>query len=287
MGWNRVVPKKDCLVLVGIMVIDRPLTTEKCFKQLFKMTNRKDMTIVVIDNNSNTQTKDVLEKYRKDLDIIVHNDFNIGCAFGVNQYMSYRVPGQHVININVDAHILVEDWLPTMLKVINWEDMGTVSGRRPTLWFDQGRWDIYKNHAVIEEREGIFVEHVQNQIIGPWWMLKGEVIDKIGYMNESTCIDDIDHSVRVTRLGLKNVYLPDVVILQPQDEVQSHPEYKANRTMVLQNWERHIAILSQYNKENLYCGSRFVKGSIADKTYQEMSDKNWIFFKEWSKRGLE
>jgi GT2 family glycosyltransferase len=279
-------------ILIGIMVIDRPIMTDKCFQHLFAHTDRSQYTLVVIDNNSNDQTKDVLLKYQKDIDCLVTNPFNVGTAFGVNEYMAFRKPGQHVLNVNVDAHILVDDWLQIMLQVINYPDIATASGRRSSYWSDPKRFTYFTKNIGVVERDGVILEHdvTLNQTIFPWTMIKSSVIEQIGYMNESTCIDDLDYTARISGLGLKNVYVPDVVIWQPHtteqhNEGQNHPEYKANREMVDSHWPMLIAAEQEYKvfKVKLYKGSRFVPESITEEFYQRASDRNFDFFKNYKR----
>src|SRR3972149_10399356 len=103
-------------VILGILCIDRPHTTEKCIQHLLKW-NRNKFIFVAVDNNSNAETKEVLEKYRKDLDLIITNDFNTGCTFAMNQYMVLREPGQHLMKVDVDAHVVTHDWLDILLSL--------------------------------------------------------------------------------------------------------------------------------------------------------------------------
>jgi GT2 family glycosyltransferase len=280
-------------LLIGILVIDRPKMTDKCFEHLIQNTDMSQVEIVVVDNNSNGLTKSVLDKYEKYFHCRINNIFNHGTAFGVNQYMSCRQPGQNVLNVNCDAHILVDDWLPTMLKVINDPDLATVSGRRSSFWSEGNRSEYFKKNIETEERYGIAIEHdkKENQVIFPWTMIKGSVIDKLGYMNEATCIDDIDYTSRIWGMGLKNVYVPEVVIWQPRtqeqhDEGQNHLEYTANKELILHYLPTFEKNRQEYEvfKVKLYKGSRFIPGSITEEFYQRASDRNYEFFKNYSKR---
>jgi GT2 family glycosyltransferase len=200
------------------------------------------------------------------------------------------MPGMHCLDVNADAHILVDDWLPMMLRVINEKDIGVASGKRPDLFYDDGRYQYYRDCFTVINRGGEAVEwdKVNNSIIFPWAMMKSDLIEEIGYMNEKTCIDDINYCVRVAAVGKKCVYIPNVVILQPHgEEPQNHPEYKANREMVMMHWSEHIAT-STIETVTVGCGSRFIPGSITDPVYQRASDANYNFFKNYKRtHGLE
>lgn len=274
-------------VLLGMLVIDRPKTTEKCIQHIINHTNLDDIIWVVIDNNSNQETKDILEKYSNYFAHIIHNDFNIGTAFGVNQYLQFRVPEQHALNVNVDAHILVDDWLPTMLSILELDPIGTVSGRRPTFWYDTPqRIEMMRNNLEWGIINNVFIEWpITNQIIFPFTFIKGSILDKIGYMNEATCMDDLDFVARVTALRKKNVYLPDIVILQPQDEEQYHLEYKANREVINKRYPEFVNDVSLYSKgEALFRGTRF-KPETMTFEYQQKSDENWEWFRNYKEKN--
>ena len=292
-------------ILIGILVIDRPKTTRKCLQQLFKNTDRNAFVLCVVDNNSNDETKSMLQEYRKDIDVLIENPFNHGCAFSVNQYLALRMPGMHALDLNADFHILTDEWLPLMLKIIDYPDIGIVAGRRPDLFYDPGtgtepipgsdllfsdpgRFQYYKANIRILKRDDIFLEWdiVNNTIIYPFAMMKDTLIDEIGGMNEQLGIDDINYSYRVKLVGKKCVYIPNAVGLQPHGaEPQNHPEYKANRELVMMNWLEYEMQIQNPELLSIYCGSRFIPGSISDKVYQRRSDANYEFFKNYKKRN--
>ncbi len=268
--------------LIGILVIDRPITTERCLKHLFQNTKRSDYELVVVDNNSNEKTKELLWKYNKEIDFLITNPFNTGCALGLNQYLACRSPNQDVVNLNADVFILVDDWLPTLRKVTSYDDIGTASGRRPTFWYDQGRFEYLKKYVTIEERNNIFIEDAEIMIF-PFILIRQEVLNTIGFINEAINIDDLDYCARVRALGLKTVYVPDVVCLQTHEEKQEHPQYGANRDLVIKHWTEHQNLRKNFVPGfAYYCGTRFKEGTIGDNIeYQKMSDENWEFFKNY------
>ncbi len=275
-------------VLLGMLVIDRPHTTEQCIQQIIKHTDLEKVSWVVIDNNSNQETKDVLDKYAYLFSNVIHNPFNVGTAFGVNQYLQFREPGQHVLNCNVDAHIIVDNWLELMMMVIEHPELGTVSGRRPTFWIDDGdHFTAMKDYLMPGRLAGIWLEWLTtNQIIFPWTMIKGSVLDALGFMNEYTCMDDADFVQRVTMLSLKNIYIPQIVILQPQGEPQGHPEYTANKTIISRYDADYFTLQEHYKRgERLYCGTRFQPNTITDEDYRNRSNTNWELFKTYAKNN--
>jgi glycosyltransferase involved in cell wall biosynthesis len=283
-------------VILGILVIDRPKTTEKCIQQLLKW-NRDKFIFVVVDNNSNEETKDVLQKYKKDLDLLITNDCNVGCSFAMNQYMSMREPGQHFMKVDVDAHVISPDWMDLLLMIAKEPDLGIIMGRRPNFWHTDERFRYFSKFVKRDTRGYIPVEIVTNPMgcVWPFGLIKSELIDKIGYVNEALCIDDLEYGARAYLVHMAPVYLPDVVITQwyhtskhPDLEEQHHPEYASYHALFEMHKEEYLSFFDTYVKgNNIYCGSRFDLGSISDTEYQRKSDANWDFCKNYLKNKRE
>jgi len=295
-------------ILLGLAVIDRPKTTDKCIQNIVNSGCRDRLTIVAIDNNSNDETKEVLKKHSKDLDLVITNEFNVGVCFSTNQYLALREPGQYCMKVDVDAHILTPDWLDIMLDVfekgydLDWIrlkpfHLGFIMGRRPSFWTDVGRLAYYRNPNKTKVATlGLYpLEFIQTDgIIWPWVMFHPTVLDIIGYMNEAVNCDDMDFGPRAGSSKFIGCYVPDVVISQnahaighPEYEEQHHPQYNAYR----QCWALHMGsywhetYYTKYvNFEHVYCGTRFLLGSINDPAYQKMSDINWEFMKNYSEK---
>lgn len=280
-------------VILGVLIIDRPKTTDMCMQQLLKW-NRQGLTIVMCDNNSNEETKEVIEKYRKDVDLIMTYPCNTGCVFPMNAYMALRLPGQHFMKIDVDAHIQTPDWLEQMLGVAEEKDIGIIMGRRPTFWSERRERQIYFGQSVKLERRGRYYLEITDDIgaVWPWGMIKSEVIDTIGYLNEAMCIDDIEYCPRAHAVGFKSAYVPDVMIYQhyhqlghPFYEEQHHPQYGAYHDLLTKYSMEYREKLWDYRSgKDLWKGTRFKPETINDPEYKRRSDENWEFFHTYGKQ---
>jgi GT2 family glycosyltransferase len=281
-------------IILGILVIDRPKTTERCIQQLLKW-NRNQFTFVAIDNNSNDETKEILQKYSKDIDLIITNDFNVGCTFAMNQYMALREPGQHFMKVDVDAHIISPDWADLLLTIAKEPDLGIIMGRRPSFWHEDGRFRYFSQYVKREVRGGyIPVEVVKNPMgcVWPFGLIKSELIDKIGYISEAWCMDDQEYGARAYFSKMGPCYISNVVITQwhhtdghPDFEPQHHPEYGSYHALLELRKDECFDAFDEFIKgKRLYCGSRFDIGSIKDAEYQRKSDENWEFCKNYLKR---
>jgi GT2 family glycosyltransferase len=273
-------------ILVGLVVIDRPKTTEECLARLFDFTPADMFDLVIVDNGSNEETQKMLERYKRHCKNYFRYDFNSGCAFGINRWMSCREPGQHCIDINADVH-LYSEWTDQMLSVIGRDDIGVVAGHRPEFWIDRPeKYAMYKSGVVYPEKvNGYWCEFVKNNlIIGPFWMMKSSLIDQIGYMSEFNCFDDIDHGYRVQATGLKSCYVVDVLMKQPQWEEQHHPQYGSHKALLERNRGLYSKSLADYMfKRNIYCGTTFEPETMerCSEEYRNASGDNWKFLRDW------
>ncbi len=268
-------------LLINVATINRPKTSEICIKQLLANIPRDKVILVVQDQNSNEQTKEMLYRYRLDFDIFKEWEWNIGCAFEINYAMS--LSEGDFLDVNSDAHLYSPDWYDMCMYVKNEFDIGIVAARRPTFWIERlDKLEMFKTSVYPELRKNIWCEFITNSIIiGPFWMMTRKVIDRIGYINERTLIDDIDYAQRVDRTGLKSCYIPDVIIKQPQDEKQDHPQYSSHKAMLNRTQELEVQEIIRYAKNDIYRGTRFLPNTIKDYEYMEQSNYNWEWFKNW------
>jgi glycosyltransferase involved in cell wall biosynthesis len=281
-------------LLLGICVLDRPRTFEKCLKLLLDCERRNDISIVIVNNGSNEQTCEVIEKHIKDVDMIIHHSWNTGYCFGINSWMSKREKGQACAIVDEDMFMHSKDWLTRAEKILNDPSIGVVAGRRPSAWIDrQDKKDFFSYNVIGEKLNGIWVEvPAHNLLVGPILIYKGEVLDILGFENEATGYEDIDFAYRVKALGYKSVYIPDIFLYQlgnPDfedakglDEVCKHPQLRAHQDLMKIRASLHNTMVSNYMaKGNVFCGTRFLPETMLDPEYTKYSDQNWIFHKRW------
>lgn len=270
-------------ILVGTPVIDRPETTAMFFDFFLEHSDLSKFYWVVVDNNSNEETKEVLRRYRKYYQVLIENPFNTGVAFSINQCLTHRLPGQHYLNTNVDSWIMTHGWLDTMMHFVDKPWTGIVSGRRPALWTDPSdpeRLEFYRKNVIIKEIDNFIVELPKdNSMVFPWCLIKGTVLDQLGFMDEDLNVDDVDFTKRVLALNLVNVYIPDVCILQYHTESQRHPEYRAYRELVAKAVP--IIMETKYGPPIRYRGTRFLPETITDDDYRAASERNYNFFEHY------
>jgi len=268
--------------LIGLCVLGRPKTTRLVLEALSKHTDRNMYDLVVVSQNASREVIESVVEFTPDK--LIYNDWNTGVVFGQNLAMTHRKPGQHYIKIDDDCIILRPGWLDIFQKVLEDRTVGSALGRRPTFWIDsEVRRGYFNNYSVTpREINGIWTEDSGGVgLVASWWCLKGEVLDKIGPFNEATSSDDIDWGVRALAEGYKSLWVPDVVIIQPQDEVQNHPQADATKIMVSINYRKALEYAIRCRKEKVVIGSRFTGFVGCSKEYIEHSERNWTRFENF------
>lgn len=274
-------------VIVNIAVINRPKTSDRCIRQFLEVSKnfRDKILLVVQDQNSNEETKELLYTRRKDFDVFKEWDWNIGCAFEINYAMSMVEEDQHFLDVNSDVFLYSEDWFEILMTLAKYEDIGILAGHRPEFWIDRPeKFSMYKSGVVIPTKIGRYwCEFVTNSlIIGPFWFIKWPVIEQIGYMNEANGLDDIDYYRRVRKTRLKSAYVLDIIMRQGHDlEQQDHPQYGAHADLLKRVGSISQKYFNRYEQGNIYCGTRFLPMTILDNLYRQESDYNWEWFKNW------
>ena len=272
--------------LLGILCLDRPKTTNECIVRLLGSDERDDLTIVVVDNGSNEETQEMLRHHEKEVDLIIRHEWNVGCAFGVNTWMSLREEGQTCIQVDLDMLMYSPDWWTISKIILQDEDVGVVAPRRSTAWIDRpDKRDFYRNHIRIEQRHDLWLEVPDNNLIlTPMMIYKGNLLDTIGFENEATGYDDLDFSYRVRAMGLKSMYIPYIFLRQsliPEEECH-HPQRGAHRELMTRTAPLHQEMVNRYLQgKNLYCGTRFLPLTMTDSEYTRASNLNWEFHRSW------
>ena len=275
-------------ILLGVCTINRPETTRKALEALMLTKDMERVQVVIVDNGSNQATKDVLysfTRYPGFIDQIIYNEWNTGVAFGVNRWMSLWQKHQHCVQMDADCIMVSDDWVKVFLELIAMKDVAVVAAHRPTAWIDSGKQklDFFKDMITVEERLGHWCEIPKNNLIlTPFMMYKNTLVEHIGFQNEATSYDDIDYAVRVNCTGLKSLYATEVLIKQPRDEEQTHPQYGSHKALMAIRERVHNRFVDGYTKRaEVTLGTRFLPETMKNEYYTSLSDSNWEFLKEW------
>lgn len=177
--------------------------TRDCVESIIKNT-RYPYRLILVDNASDDDTKQYLErlKGRKSLEAeLIRNEENLGFVKAVNQGLKVS-KAPYVCIMNNDT-IATADWLDRLIEFA--ESHGDVGLMNP-LCGGPPDVPIEEYARLIAKDKDKYME--MNQCQGFCMLVKREVIDKIGYLDESFGVggfDDTDFSMRAYKSGYRSV----------------------------------------------------------------------------------
>jgi O-antigen biosynthesis protein len=214
---------------------------EQCLHSTLKACDGLDTEIFVVDNNSvDGSVKMVRDKFPTVQ--LIDNKDNKGFSKANNQAL-HKAKGQYFLLLNPDT--LVED--DTLRKAIHFMDEHPDAGGlgvkmldgkgkflpeskrglpTPSVAFYKvfGLSAIFPRSKVFNRYHLGFLDkdkiHPVDILSGAFMLLRKEVIDKIGFLDETFFMygEDIDLSYRITQAGYKNYYFPEARIIHYKGE---------------------------------------------------------------------
>jgi len=201
---------------------------------------------MLIDNASDDGTKEYLEdlKRRSSISVeLIRNETNLGFVKAVNQ-------GLHISNspyvcvLNNDT-LPGPGWLEHMVDfAANNKDIGLIN----PVCDGHGENSIESYAKSLEKNKGKYME--MNQCQGFCMLIKRELIDKIGYLDESFGIggyDDTDYSIRAHKAGYRSVAIYDAYVYHRLhasfDKAGNREEWvKKNKRIYYDKWGKHLRV---------------------------------------------
>ncbi|NRT74181.1 glycosyltransferase [Clostridium beijerinckii] len=196
----------------------------KCVNSLLRHMNRYMYQIVVVDNNSNDGSYELLNSVYSDKITLVKNSKN-GCSSGRNLGVK-NANGDILVFIDSDQWAVSDRWLDIGLYILNkYKGIGAISCGAG--WFDQSALT------------GPIVDYLPNKGIKPWQLFRDDVsylatsglvmekrvfnlLDGFDEYYDPTCFEDTDLSFQVENLGLKIVFTPYINLMHlPHQTTQS------------------------------------------------------------------
>ncbi len=177
-----------------------------------KRTTYKDYKVVVVDDGSTDSSKDFLKKRGVETIDIKKNIYNFSkiCNIGI-KYAIKKYNPKYIMLYNNDAFVKNTNWLTEIVKVADAENQaGIVSCRilNPdgTLQSIGGVFLNGKNVPIKPGKEKRFHGCIDVDVFpGPAFLIKREVIKKIGMLDENFVVgfEDLDYSLRAKDAGYK------------------------------------------------------------------------------------
>lgn len=191
--------------------------SKKCIESIRKYTEG-DYEIIVVDNNSTDGTRNWL-KMQKDIKVIYNRD-NLGYPKGCNKGICLA-NGDDILLLNNDT-ILTPNWLKN-LRICLYSNKKIGAVGPVTNKCSNGQSINIKCNSINGmlkwcERYNISNYNKwkeKNKLIGFCFLVKREVVNKIGFLDERFSpgnYEDDDYSIRIRKAGYKLVLCEDTFI---------------------------------------------------------------------------
>lgn len=176
--------------------------------------------IVIVDNGSCEETKQLLARYESEgLITVITLTENIGTARAVNKAWELRNKGEHCIKMDNDVVIHSAGWVNEMEACIALQPLiGIIGLKRKDCWeypanpdpFYRSRLELLPHVAGEPWR----VVEVVNHVMGTCQMFNSALLDKIGYLYQPRLygFDDALAAVRCDVAGFASCFIPHINI---------------------------------------------------------------------------
>ncbi len=251
--------------------------TQQCVDSIVANT-RFPYRLIIVDNASEHETRQYLEGLTRREDVavtVIRNEENLGNSKAANQGM--RLSDADFVCILDNDTIVTEHWLTEMVKVAQSDaSIGVVNpysnygARKP---FGKSWKEISK--ARYEKEKGRFLETAA--AIGFCFLIKREVIEKIGYWPESYgpgYFEDTEYSIRAIRSGYKVVIAQGAYVVHLE-----HSSFKKTGFFdeLFQRNQRLFYERFSRSRRLLYIVTGNGTFDINKSAYEQAQQRNWIW----------
>jgi len=207
---------------IGIVNYKTADLTKKCLDSIFNRTSgfgEKDMEVIVLDNGSNDDCKNVIKYYLGKIKFI-QNQENEGFAKGYNKTIKFS-KGEYILLLNSDIEIL-KNGLSEMLKAAR--DEAVFGGK---LVFPDGSSQdsafhlptitgAFKEYFLAQKGSYFMYEPKGNKpvevegLVMACYLIPRHIINKVGLLDEGTFIyfEDIEYARRLKKYGVPIYFVP-------------------------------------------------------------------------------
>lgn len=206
--------------------------------------------LLIIDNASDAPTREYLDSLQKsggDEAVIIRNEENSGFVKAVNQGMKFS-DAKYVCIMNNDT-IVTKGWLDEMVDVLRRNvNIGIINPSSNTSGQFPGKLSIEAYSKSIRPLKGAYQELYTGRAFA--MIVKREVIDKVGYLDEiygMGYFDDTDYCKRAQQAGYQTVRAKASYVYHK--ESQSFSKIKEKSVIFLKNerqfnlkWGRYLRV---------------------------------------------
>jgi len=241
------------MIILSILVWDSPQYTENLLKSLFDehQISTHPHKVYILDQGSNAETKDVLEKYADKINLITLKE-NIGFPKGHNLvYQKAKELGdfEYFCPINSDIRFKEDFWLDKLVEKMQSHEKNAIVGCMGLNIISEGARIGHGRIASKEDEENRLFDFVSGCV----FLIKSSVIDQIGFFDEIFTpgyFEDADLNFRIKENGFKQAltkiefdhhYLGQGTSTTKTKAEELHQKYgdfqEKNRQIFLDRWQ--------------------------------------------------
>lgn len=194
--------------------------TIECLESLKKITY-PNYEMIVVDNASEGNDADILEEKYKDYIRVIRNKENLGFAGGNNvaiRQVLKEGKSDYILLLNNDT-IVEPNFLNELVK--HYDELTGICAplifnyyNQNEIWSSGGKFDILKGTYSNSKKPIKGKQKETSFITGCCWLLKKEIFQKIGLLDERYFLysEDVDFCYRLRKKGYKLKIIPSSVI---------------------------------------------------------------------------
>lgn len=241
---------KKCDII--LLSYESPGLLRKCVESVLDHT-RVDSRLIIVDNGSKDKgVAGYLNSLHGNEKVSVEKIFsedNAGFAAGMNKGLRFS-QAPYVCLLNNDC-VVTEGWLEELIRIAeSSQEIGLVNPQSNTFGSAPDRGATINDHAsLLREFSGKYVE--LGHAIGFACLIKREVLDKIGYLDEEysgVCYEDTDYSLRALDAGYISVMAEGAYVYHKEqasrkDLPGKEEIYRNNRERLETRWGKLLRLL--------------------------------------------
>jgi GT2 family glycosyltransferase len=204
--------------------------TSQTLESLANTVDFSQHRVIVIDNDSCIETKNILKDYDQFITVITNTE-NVGTAKAINQAWAYRKPNEVLIKMDNDVVINNYGWVEEMELAMKLGGYGIIGLKRKDLMQSPNASNHWKTELKMlphEKGDNWVVVEESADIMGTVQMFHPELINKMGGLMQAGVygFDDTLACIRAILLGYKLAFLPHIDIAHIDIGGDAYTEWK-------------------------------------------------------------
>lgn len=252
-----IMPKVSIIILVHNNIE----LTRKCLNSIYNITSYNNYEIIIIDNASELDTKNMLKEFKGCYQniIILTNEINVSFSKGCNQGASIS-RGGFLLFLNNDTEIIEESWLSNLVNELIQRPMCAAVG--PRLLYEDNNIQSAGIKVKIDFKTKSFLEASEIKLLkgsryvdalsAACILIKKNIFFEIGGFDERFFYgqEDVDMCLRLRSKGFKLYHCADIRVVHKESSTRKFDDNTVrNRILIKQKWLKRISFETSEKNE--------------------------------------